>query len=91
LLIDKEKKPIYVNTEFTTLTGYKLDDIISDNIFTKLIYSNNGKEKAIQELENQKNHKTEYEITCKDGQLKKFLLKVNKLKNNTIIILSNEN
>jgi diguanylate cyclase (GGDEF)-like protein/PAS domain S-box-containing protein len=93
ILIDKDGRYLYVNSEFTAITGYTLDEIpTGKEWFLKAYPDPNYRELVIQAWKKDFVRRTldrVFSVVCKDGTVKEIEFRGTTLKDNrTIVILT---
>jgi diguanylate cyclase (GGDEF)-like protein/PAS domain S-box-containing protein len=93
VLIDKDGKYLYINSEFTAITGYTLEDIpTGKDWFLRAYPDPNYREHVIKAWKKDVVHKAldrVFSVVCKDGTVKEIEFRGTMLKDNrTIVILS---
>jgi two-component system cell cycle sensor histidine kinase/response regulator CckA len=91
-LIGKGGHYIYINPEFTNMTGYTLQDIpTGKDWYQKAFPDQRERERAIQvwkeDRSKEKMMDREFGIHCKDGKIKEIEIRVNFLKNGHALIV----
>jgi len=93
VLIDKDGRYLYVNSEFTAITGYALEDIpTGKDWFLRAYPDPNYREQVIKAWKKNLDNRAldgAFSVVCKDGTVKEIEFRGTMLKDNrTILILS---
>ena len=93
-LIDNSGKYLYVNTFFTKLTGYTLEDIPNKKVWFEKAYPDKSYNRQIAQIWQKDNKRKgmvktrEFKIHCKNGQSKHIEFRSTFLKDQTISVLT---
>jgi diguanylate cyclase (GGDEF)-like protein/PAS domain S-box-containing protein len=90
-LIDKDGRYLYMNPEFTNITGYTLQDIPTvKDWFCKAYQDQNQRERVIKIWKKDFDHKAFdriFSVTCKDGNVKEIEFRGTVLKDDRSIVI----
>jgi len=94
VLIDKDGRYLYVNTEFTSITGYTLEDIPTGRDWFRLAYPDRQYRRKVIELWrqdfSQRGIGRVFRVVCKDGGIKDIEFRPTLLDDGKVIVTSSD-
>jgi PAS domain S-box-containing protein len=93
-LVDNDGRYLYVNSSFTTITGYTLEDIPSKKVWFQKAYPDTAYQKKVMNAwesdisSQEESHVREFKIVCKNGETRHIEFRSSFMADKTISVLT---